>query len=229
MRYVLTFVVLLGGYRAVAAGNEETALTFDTVSPLVLSLSTCRSAQIFLDAYYSSGSVHCWSFPLVIPMGNYESVMSPACCDNSSHRRGWRDESRRRHEIYINFCNACPLSEGVKTLLRRRISAYDITAKRWKSLHLNIARIIQLFWDQIPNASENYSSRWTEVEWNPSYRGLEPEDRWGLGCYSALLPSGLARRIKAEAYGGRCEDETASEFDNGWHQQHTCACSKEHF
>lgn len=41
---------------------------------------------------------------------------------------------------------------------------------------------------------------------------VRPGDRWGLGCYSTLSPSGFSRRVKAEAYGARCEDDAASEL-----------------
>lgn len=41
---------------------------------------------------------------------------------------------------------------------------------------------------------------------------IRPGDRWGLVCYSTLSPSGFSRRVKAEAYGARCENDTASEL-----------------
>lgn len=41
---------------------------------------------------------------------------------------------------------------------------------------------------------------------------VRPGDRWGLGCYSAFSPSGFSRRVMAEAYGERCEDDAASEL-----------------
>lgn len=41
---------------------------------------------------------------------------------------------------------------------------------------------------------------------------VRPGDRWGLGCYSTLSPAGFSRRVKAEAYGARCEDDAASEL-----------------
>lgn len=57
------------------------------------------------------------------------------------------------------------------------------------------------------------------VEWSTKSREIlaakhwvRPGDRWGLGCYSALLPSGFSRWVMAEAYGARCEDDAASEL-----------------
>lgn len=54
------------------------------------------------------------------------------------------------------------------------------------------------------------STKWREIPATKHW--VRPRDRWGLKCYSAPLPSGSSRRVKAEAYGARCEDDAIFEL-----------------
>lgn len=172
-----------------------------------------------------SSSVYVWRVLVVISIGNYESVISPACCDNPSHRRRWRDESRRCHKLFciVSCFRGCKNTFEMEDFHLCWLP--DITAERWQFLRLHVT----LRWYDYSGMNCKRKRKWSSVEQNQSYRGLEPEDRWGLGCYSALSPSGLDRRNKAEAYGGRCKFDTASKLLIGWYQHHRCACGEEGF